>query len=164
MSSKGRPPMKRTRYAVLALLLLVSSAMLLRASLPQVATGTWQAGAAMAEARTGAATAGLPGGQVLMTGGATSGGGITNSAEMFDPGSNSWSGLAAVMQDARSGHSASALADGRVLLAGGENSGGVIGTLEVYDPATQSFSSVGTLMQARKNHGAAVLPDKRVWI
>ena len=156
--------MKRTRYAILAVLLLISSAMLLRASLPQVATGTWQAGAAMAEARTGAASASLPGGQVLMTGGTTAGGGITNSAKMFDPASNSWSGLAAVMQDARSGHSASAMKDGRVLLAGGENSGGVINSLEIYDPASESFSFAGTLMSARKNHGAAMLPGGRVWL
>ncbi|HXE89903.1 MAG TPA: PKD domain-containing protein [Terriglobales bacterium] len=156
-----------TRFAKLfaiTFVLVLACGVFLRGSLPQVSTGAFQSGAEMAEARTGGAAVTLDDGRLLVFGGTTASGGATNAVQVFDPASNSWSDLGVVMLDARSGHSATALADGRILLAGGENSSGPLSSLELYDPASNSFASAGTLSAARKSHGAARLPDGRVLI
>jgi large repetitive protein len=80
----------------------------------------------------------LDDGRVLVVGGDTGGGAATNSAEIYNPGSNSWSS-AGTLIDARFGHTATLLEDGRVLIAGGEN-GGTVATLEIYDPTSNAFS------------------------
>src|SRR5256712_3332590 len=68
------------------------------------------------------------------------------------------------MLASRSGHTATLLADGRVLIAGGEGSGAPGNTLEIFNPATGSFSLAGTLTSSRKNHAAVLLSDGRVMI
>ena len=103
--------------------------------------GVFSSAALMQTPRSGHTATILPNGNVLVTGGTTSGGGITNSAEIYDPSANSWTLLSGSMVDARSGHTASLLPDGRVLLAGGQNSGGAINSLEIFDPASGNFSS-----------------------
>src|SRR5437870_4535143 len=183
---------------------------LLRASLPSLATGTWVAAGHMSAARSGACTAVLSDGRLLVSGGAdangptatadlfstagnwsaaasmnsprshqscavlqdgrvlvaggtTSGGGITNSAEIYDPSADSWS-QAGIMNDARSGATTSVLNDGRVLIAGGQNSGGASNTLEIFDPNSGNFSNAGTMSSPRQDHAAALLSDGRVLI
>lgn len=156
--------MKRFAKLNLVSLILLTGFVLLRGTAPQVATGTWQSGSEMSEARTGAATVTLDDGRVLVFGGTTSPDGnnaaATNAVQVFSDGS--WSDLGAVMLDARSGHSATLLEDGRILLAGGENSSGPLASLEIYDPASASFSAAGTLSGARASHGAARLPGGSV--
>ena len=66
------------------------------------------------------------------------------------------------MVEARVAPTATLLRDGRVLLAGGDNPGGVRRSLEIFDPATGSFSPAGLLSSRRKDHAAARLPDGRV--
>src|SRR3989442_14523614 len=68
------------------------------------------------------------------------------------------------MLASRSGHTATLLADGRVLIAGGEGSGAPGSTLEIFNPATSSFSAGGTLATPRKNHAAVLLSGGRVMI
>src|SRR5213596_2329889 len=63
-----------------------------------------------------------------------------------------------------SGHTATLLGDGRVLIAGGEGSGAPGSTLEIFNPATSSFSAAGTLVTPRKNHAAVLLSGGRVMI
>ncbi|PYX05983.1 MAG: hypothetical protein DMG88_19840, partial [Acidobacteria bacterium] len=131
-------------------------------------TGSWSAAASMNSPRSHQSCAVLQDGRVLVAGGTTSGGGITNSAEIYDPSADSWSpaGLmpAGLMNDARSGATASVLQDGRVLIAGGQNSGGASNTLEIFDPNSGNFSNAGTLSSPRQDHAAAVLSDGRVLI
>jgi N-acetylneuraminic acid mutarotase len=193
------------------LLVILTFAFLLRAAIPQVATGTWQAGNAMTEARSGSAavpladgsvlitggdgTSGplntaelmssvgtfssvapmqsprsnhaaivLQDGRVLVTGGTTPGGGITNSAELYDPTTQSWTTANSAMIAPRSGHTASLLPDGTVLLAGGSNSAGPVPMLEIFDPSSDSFSSAGMLTSPVSKHAAATLADGRVFI
>ena len=66
------------------------------------------------------------------------------------------------------GHTATLLPDGRVLLAGGVDlgaGGAPTGTLEIWDPATQRFSTlVATLNVARSAHTATLLADGRVLV
>src|SRR5437899_12817105 len=80
-------------------------------------TGSFYAAASMNSPRSHQSCAVLQDGRVLVAGGTTSGGGITNSAEIYDPSADSWS-PAGLMNDARSGATASVLQDGRVLIAG----------------------------------------------
>src|SRR5205814_2079419 len=126
-------------------------------------TGSWSAAVSMNSPRSHQSCAVLQDGRVLVAGGTTSGGGITNSAEIYDPSSDKWSQVG-LMNDARSGATASILQDGRVLIAGGQNSGGAVNTLEIFDPDSGNFLSAGTMSSPRQDHAAAVLSDGRVLI
>src|SRR6266699_3909895 len=126
-------------------------------------TGSWSAAASMNSPRSHQSCAVLQDGRVLVAGGTTSGGGITNSAEIYDPSAGSWA-QAGLMNDARSGATASVLQDGRVLIAGGQNSGGASNTLEIFDPNSGNFSNAGTMSSPRQDHAAALLSDGRVLI
>ena len=110
----------------------------------------------------------LPNGNVLVAGGHTAGGGITNAAEIYDVAANQWAS-AGPMMSARAHASASVLKSGKVVVAGGEVSGGPSNTvpsnsIEIFDPATSRFSAAGTLSTPRVGHGAAALNDERVLI
>src|SRR5713101_8358397 len=106
----------------------------------------------------------LQDGRVLVAGGFTSGG-VANSAEIFDPALNSWSGVAGGMVEARAGAAAVLLNDGRVLITGGQGSSGTVTqSAEIFDPASGAFSFVGALSSARKSHAAALLSDGRALI
>ncbi|MGB2900514.1 MAG: Ig-like domain repeat protein [Candidatus Acidiferrum sp.] len=106
----------------------------------------------------------LQDGRVVVAGGTVSGGGATNSAEIFDPVSGTWSSIAGGMVEARSGAAAALLQDGRVLIAGGESSGVASATLEIFDPVAATFSAAGVMSSPRTKHAMAVLADGRVII
>ena len=85
----------------------------------------------------------LSDGRVLVGGGTTTGGGTTNSAEIYDPAANSWTPTN-TLTTARANATAALLQDGRVLIAGGDNAGVPSNTIEIYDPSTGNFSSAAT--------------------
>jgi len=59
---------------------------------------------------------------------------------------------------ARSGHTATLLSDGKVLITGGNGTSGLLSSVEVFDPATQTFASQSqSLEMARWNHTATLL-------
>ena len=64
----------------------------------------------------------------------------------------------------RARHTATLLADGRVLVAGGvdSNGGGELSTVEIYNPATGSWTPKGTMNRARSWHSATPLPNGRL--
>ncbi len=126
-------------------------------------TGNWSAAASMTSARAHQSCAVLQDGRVLVAGGTTSGGGVTNSVEIYDPNADSWSS-AGSMNDARSSATTSVLQDGRVLIAGGLGSGAALNTLEIFDSGSGAFSNAGTMSSPRQDHSAAVLSDGRVLI
>jgi hypothetical protein len=115
-----------------------------------------------------AAAAPLPDGRVLIAGGTD---GAPRSASLvFDPVTNSFSsaGIGA-MTTARQAPAAAPLPDGRVLVSGGvyvEGPGGYLSSAEVFDPATNSFSSagIGAMGTARTGAVAAPLSDGRVLV
>ncbi|HSH58195.1 MAG TPA: kelch repeat-containing protein, partial [Acidimicrobiales bacterium] len=86
-------------------------------------------------------------GKVLVAGG-TSGSGAFDSAELYDPATNTWSATGS-MSTARIQFTATQLADGRVLAAGGDGPGGnqaVEASAELYDPATGTWSPTGSMV------------------
>jgi Kelch motif len=118
--------------------------------------------------RARAAAAPLPDGRALIAGGTN--GAPLSSAAVFDPATNSFSsaGLGA-MSTARQAPAAALLPDGRVLVSGGvfdEGVGGYQASAEVFNPATNSFSSagIGAMSTARTGAVAAPLPDGRVLV
>ena len=118
--------------------------------------------------RARAAAAPLPDGRVLLAGGTN--GAPLSSSLVFDPATNSFSsaGIAA-MGTARQAPVAAPLPDGRVLVSGGvyvEGPGGYLASAEVFNPATNSFSSagLGAMSTPRTGAVAAPLPDGRVLV
>jgi hypothetical protein len=130
------------------------------------ATNSWTAVGAMNAAREGLVAAPLPDGRVLVAGGT---GGSTNlsSAEIFNPATNTFS-AASSMGIPRRGAVAAPLPGGRVLVAGGvNNSSGAsayLSSAEVYNPATNAWSGVGSMETVRYYAAAAPLPDGRVLV
>jgi hypothetical protein len=88
-----------------------------------------------------AVAAPLPDGRVLIAGG-SSGGGELQSAELFDPASDTFTALPASgnteLQTPREEAVAAALPDGEVLIAGGQNGGVILRSAELFVPAPEA--------------------------
>jgi hypothetical protein len=134
----------------------------------------WSKGGDLHVARSGAATVLLTDGRVLIAGGsvvltAPNFLGFGNSAEIFDPQTNSWS-LVGSMHVARSAIALLALQHGRALAAGGCASatygilGGAVTSSEVFDPATGAWSETTPLPEARCGASGLTLRDGRLLV
>lgn len=115
-------------------------------------------------ARTGHTATLLKDGKVLIVGGGD------NSAELYDPENGTFS-VTGPPVTGRLNASATLLADGRVLIVGGlgltagpDGHLPLLNTAEIFDPATGTFNSTGTMVQARQQHIATLLEDGRVLI
>jgi len=74
-------------------------------------------------------------------------------------------GLTGSVAVARSwGHGAVSLPDGRVLVVGGWQGFGPVGSAELWDPVTGTFTPTGTLSPARNHASATLLQDGRVLV
>ena len=102
--------------ALLILGMLGSSWAVLRADVPQVASGTWASAGEVAVPR-GAVSVVVVDGHVMVAGG-TSDGMLSTAVSTFDPASGAWARVGDLIA-ARSGHAMTLLKDGRVLIAGG---------------------------------------------
>lgn len=162
------------------------------------ATQSFIAAPPMSTPRAGHAMTLLADGRVLVSGGITSWVNVAtqfisqvntaqDTAEVFDPTSNSWSALPN-MASKRLGHSQTRLLDGRVLIVsgifGGYTGANPWGTnaqiaryttsCELFDPTTNTFNATGALTHVdgvppfaltyngRAYHGASVLPSGNV--
>jgi len=122
---------------------------------------------------TGATSTPLLGGSVLFAGGFDPDSypeRAYSRSVLYDPVTQTF-GIAAVMRQPRDSHTATLLRDGRVLLAGGNNGDGfdettgILGSAEMYDPATAKFSQLASKMILhRDGHKATLLRDGRVLI
>ncbi len=107
-------------------------------------------------------------GRILFTGGYSSS--LVNtvsSAEIYDPTSNTFTLLTNTgMTHPRMDHTATLLKDGRVLVAGGWNSleSCTVASVDVFDPATNSFTPAAPMLLSRHEHTATLLPDGRVLV
>jgi len=107
-------------------------------------------------------------GRVLITGGySTTRRKTLDSAEIYDPRTGRFTGVAARMGYVRFGHTGVLLPNGRVLIVGGKVLMGNLDVLpaELFDPATGRFTETGSLSVSRDRCSAWVLPDgKRVLV
>lgn len=120
-------------------------------------------------ARFGAAHVALADGSVLAIGGV--GGGelwgdvrpVVEDVARFDPATGRWSPVAP-MTTPRYAHQATVLADGRVLVAGGTTEGPsgeqvALRSTELYDPATDTWTRAGDLLEPRFDGRLVALDD-----
>lgn len=118
----------------------------------------------MGTARWGPGAAPLPDGRVLVTGGRDGGTNETNTTEIYNPATLTWT-AAAPMSIPRYGATTIPLPNGKILVAGGRiNAGQSTNTAEIYDPASGTWSATGSMVEARYNSGSAPLPDGRILI
>jgi Kelch motif/Galactose oxidase, central domain len=148
----------------------ISSDVLASAEVFNPATQTFSSAGigSMSTPRAGAVAAPLPDGRVLIAGGYHGATNALPSAEVFDPATNSFSATGiGSMTTSREGGVAAPLPDGRVLIAGGlDNAEAFLSSAEVFNPATNSFSSlgIGSMSTPRLHAAAAPLPDGRVLV
>ena len=133
------------------------------AELYDPSTGTWRATGSMAVARAHHTATLLRSGEVLVVGGAAidaDGVNALRSYELFDFRTEQWTGSENVVP--RYSHTATLLESGKVLLVGGFDDMGVLDVTELFDPATGSWDSAGTIGSARAQHTATLLPGGQV--
>lgn len=129
------------------------------------ATGSSSATGSLNIGRDGHTATLLLSGKVLVAGGAA---GLSQpiSTEVYDPATGTWSYTGSFSTGHRY-HTATLLPSGKVLVAGGDNgSTGGLGlvTVEVYDPATGSWSAAASLTTPRRYHVAAPLAAGKVLV
>jgi hypothetical protein len=131
------------------------------AELYDPASGTSSPTESMSVARAGHIAILLLNGKVLIFG--------SGSAELYDPKTNSFTLTGSPTQQGTGNNStATLLPDGRVLVTGGwiHNPQSYpyvsVDTAELYDPATEQFSSAGKLTIARSSHTATLLQNGTV--
>lgn len=111
----------------------------------------------------------LPNGKVLLVGGrrqAMPPGTLNDSAELYDPLTDTFSPVASTLRTPRVWHNAVRLLDSRVLVAGGASAVYPSLTIspqsDLFDPATGSFAATANLSQPVINAVADLAPDGRV--
>ncbi|HEY8598583.1 MAG TPA: kelch repeat-containing protein [Thermomicrobiales bacterium] len=134
------------------------------------ASGGWVNAGSLLQARAGHTASILPDGRVLIIGGerSQSNANSLGSAEIYDPRTNIWSSGPA-MNLGRMGHTATPLPTGQVLVVGGDTvlpgmPATVTNSVELFDPATNSWRPAAAASLGRQHHTATVLPDGRVLI
>ncbi|WP_164002991.1 Ig-like domain-containing protein [Pyxidicoccus caerfyrddinensis] len=130
------------------------------------ATGTWTPTGSLNQRRRYHAAVKLNNGKVLVVGG------LFNlndtylaSAELYDPATGTWTFAGSGLSAARMGATAILLPDGRVAVLGGQAFSGttdVSTRVELFDPATNTFSTAGSLNTSRYLAAFVGLPDGRV--
>jgi N-acetylneuraminic acid mutarotase len=123
----------------------------------------WCASPPMLTARYQATATKMLDGRILLVGGRGVGALHLDSAEIFDPTTNSWM-PAGTLNEARYYHTATLLMDGRILIAGGINAEGVLASVEVFDPKTTLWKVVGRLHNARREHTAFLSNTGKVYV
>jgi N-acetylneuraminic acid mutarotase len=126
------------------------------------ATGLWSSAGLMTAARAGASASLLPNGKVLVAGGITTDRSFLTSAELYS--GSSWSATAS-MSAGREFHGATPLPNGKILVTGGWGGTGYpssLGSAELFDSSSPSWSSTGSMSVARSAHTSTLLPNGEI--
>ncbi|MBM3925243.1 MAG: hypothetical protein FJ320_04540 [SAR202 cluster bacterium] len=137
----------------------------------------WVEGKGSWTARIGYSATTLSDGRVLLVGGNLCsvenefcGGDATNLVEIFDPREESLV-LTATLPRPSAGHTATLMKDGRVLITGGvickpgvSLCSSTSSSAELFDPSTNRWIPVNSMMRPREGHAAIVLNDGRILI
>jgi N-acetylneuraminic acid mutarotase len=138
-----------------------------RAELFDPVAGNWTNTTSMTNERCGFTLTLLQNGQVLAAGGFGTNGPVLT-AELYSPATENWTPTGP-MSVPRGFHTATLLPDGKVLVAGGDetsvgNSDPTLGSAEIYDPATGSWSATNPMGQPRQGHTATLLANGKVLV
>lgn len=128
-------------------------------------TGLFTAGPSMTTARRYATATTLNNGLILVYGGESTNGAIPT-AELYNPTTKIFTSLGNTLYP-RGGHTATLLNNGKVLIAGGgssANNSGNPAVCEIFDPATNVFSTTGAMSTGRFWHTATLLANGKVLI
>jgi hypothetical protein len=134
------------------------------AELYRPTSGTWQSSTAnggngMFYARYGHTATLLGNGKVLITGGWDERA-VWDTAELYDPSTDSFGLATGKMQRSRTAHEATLLSNGNVLLTGGFSdggNGGILRSMEVFDQPTGTFLMSPQQMTAPRCYHASIL-------
>jgi N-acetylneuraminic acid mutarotase len=138
------------------------------AELYDPATSAWSFTGSMTTGRSYHTATILQNGKVLVAGG--SNGSVylvsLSSAELYDPATGTWdnTGSLTVLLGRGPGHTATLLTNGKVLVAGGHNILGALSSAELYDPATGTWTSTGSMAVGRWYHTATTLTNGKVLV
>ncbi|MBZ5642941.1 MAG: choice-of-anchor D domain-containing protein [Acidobacteriia bacterium] len=127
-------------------------------------SGTFAATGSMSVARSGHTATLLPNGKVLIAGGGNCNSGCAyfNTAELYDPGSGTFSPTGSLATP-YFGAEAILLPGGKVLIAGGSADGTNSNSFaELYDPSTGLFTLTGALVNPRQEFTATLLASGKV--
>jgi N-acetylneuraminic acid mutarotase len=137
--------------------------------------GGWTPTGSMVVPRSGHAATLLQSGKVLVAGGVGAAG-YLSSAELYDPATDTWSATGS-MAVPRVNNMATLLPNGKVLVAGGITEGMCFGSIpnymfwtcvlssvELYDPATGTWMSTGSMATARAGKMATLLQNGKVLV
>ena len=114
----------------------------------------------------------LADGRVLIVGNPQWGIDTPESAEVYDPATNTFSVVGEPRHYISGAQAATLLRDGRVLVTGGDSADpngrprwfGPLKSAETWDPASGTFSRAGAMELERRAHQSALLPDGRVLV
>jgi N-acetylneuraminic acid mutarotase len=145
-----------------------ASGTLASAELYNPSSNSWSLAGSLASARQDHTATLLSSGQVLAAGGSANLSAILSSAELYNPSTNAWSAAGSLVTG-RQDHCATLLASGQVLVAGGANSNGgggagALSSAELYNPASNTWSSTGSLAAASDYPMAALLAGGSVLV
>lgn len=119
-------------------------------------------GPSMNYARADAFSVNLSDGRILIMGGRNATTNFVAQSEIYEPSSNAFR-LSGVMPGRIIQASVTRLLDGRVLLVG-VNTNSTTPVAQMFDPVTETFSTVSGVLTARSGHQATLLSDGRVLI
>ena len=132
------------------------------------AANVWKKTGNMNAVRYGHSSTLLPNGQVLIAGGGNAtypNFNVLSTAELYDPATRTFS-LTGKMGTGHYGHTATLLPNGKVLVTGGmfvywlrNRRGACTSAAELYDPASKTWSSAGTMSTVRCGATATLLPS-----
>jgi N-acetylneuraminic acid mutarotase len=145
---------------------LGTSAHLNSAELYDPATGTWSNTGNLNTAHELHTATLLPNGKVLVAAGFINfdTGQVTNSSELYEPSTGTWN-VTGNLNQGRAYHTATLLSGGKVLVAGGffvDGLPNITNSAELYDPATETWSSTASLNTGRRFHTATLLLNGKV--